>query len=46
MKEQFRNVWNPVFSPDGEKIMIRAIKSSGDKKTYVRQVLPVTEILG
>jgi Tol biopolymer transport system component len=46
MKTQFKNVWNPVFSPDGEKILIRAIEGSGDKETYVRQVLPVTEILG
>jgi len=39
-KKGLESLWNPVFSPDGEKIMIRAV----DKGKYYRRIVPVNEI--
>jgi hypothetical protein len=35
----FDNLWDPVFSPDGEKLLIRCIEDG----KYYRRVVPVDE---
>jgi hypothetical protein len=34
--------WDPVFSPDGERLLLRTIEG----QTYFRRVLPVADIAG
>jgi Tol biopolymer transport system component len=34
--------WDPVFSPDGDKLLLRTI----DGGTYFRRVMPVADITG
>ncbi|MFC1816714.1 electron transfer complex subunit TmcD, partial [Thermodesulfobacteriota bacterium] len=45
-KEEFVQVWDPVFSPDSKKLMLRAIEGEANQEKYVRQVLPLTDIIG
>jgi len=33
-------VWDPVFSPDGQKLLTRSVENG----TYYRRVIPVSEI--
>jgi hypothetical protein len=41
-KRDFDQIWEPVFSPDGSKVLVRSI----DGGKYIRRVLPITEITG
>ena len=40
-KHRFEALWDPTFSPDGSKILVRGVE--GGK--YYRRVVPVEEIL-
>ncbi len=40
-KDTFDMLWEPVFSPDGDKILIRCIKNG----RYYRKILTIGEIL-
>jgi len=39
-KDSFDALWNPIFSPDGKKILVRAI----EKGIYFRKVVSVDQI--
>ena len=39
-KYAFDELWDPLFSPDGEKLLIRCIEDG----KYYRKVVPVKEI--
>jgi hypothetical protein len=46
MKKSYEALWEPVFSPDGESILIKAIERTHDnKEIYFREVVPVNQIL-
>jgi len=40
--ESYDMVWDPVFSPDGSKLLLRTIEGG----TYFRRVMPVADITG
>jgi len=39
-QRECEDVWNPVFSSEGDKILIRSIEEG----TYYRRVIPITEL--
>jgi len=41
-KRDCEQVWDPVFSPDGSKVLVRTIEGG----RCFRRVLPITEITG
>ena len=45
-KESYKALWEPVFSPDSAKILIKGVQEDSDGEKYFRQVVPVTEIIG
>ena len=46
LKSSFSQVWNPCFSPDGSKLLVRGIGSDDNQGNYYRQVLALTDIIG
>jgi hypothetical protein len=40
-KQEFDALWNPVFSPGGDKILLRAVKDG----KYIRYVIHTDELL-
>ncbi len=46
LKNTYTKVWDPVFSPDSQYILLRALEGSGSDTIYTRSVLPLNEFLG
>ncbi|MDP3283178.1 MAG: WD40 repeat domain-containing protein, partial [Desulfobacterales bacterium] len=46
LKDEFGAAWDPVFSPDSGKILIRAIETGSNENKYFRHVMPITDIAG
>ena len=46
LKKPYAKGWDPVFSPDSQHILLRALEGSGSDTIYTRSVLPLNEILG
>ncbi|CAD7777617.1 MAG: hypothetical protein KCCBMMGE_01026 [Candidatus Methanoperedenaceae archaeon GB37] len=40
--KEFDAIWPPIFSPDGNKMLLRCIENG----KYYRRIIPVSEILG
>jgi uncharacterized protein YrrD len=39
--ERFDSVWDPAFSPDGDRLLVRAVRDG----KYVRHVMAVKDIV-
>jgi hypothetical protein len=42
----YTHLWDPVFSPDGTKLLVRGIEGTGESAEYIRSVVPVSDIIG
>lgn len=42
-KEDFSAAWDPQFSPDSDKLMIRAVAGNASDSAYIRHIVPLTE---
>ena len=45
VSEEFKTLWDPVFSPDGEKLLIRGVGRGENADRYMRIVSPVSDLL-